>query len=139
MNSARRWRHLGTRRSAKLAALAILASLALAACGEGEDAASGDGEVPGVGPIRANSSAQFASCRDWNRGTEEARFATIEDIRGQLTPQSSETAESPMSDEAAYELFENACSTGYSGDFRLYKLYARAQNFAPLQEALDSD
>ena len=128
---------MGWRRSAAL--VAAIAALAAVSCGEGEP---GPGEgagagVEGVGPVRANSTAQLASCRDWQRGDDESRYATIADIRGQLTPQSSETAESPMSDEAAYELFDNACSTAYSIDFRLYKLYARAQNFAPLQEALD--
>ena len=36
-----------------------------------------------------------------------------------------------LSDEAAYEIFEQACSTGDSDGLRLYKLYARAQAFAP--------
>jgi hypothetical protein len=126
-------------RARRLAAGALAAAaLSLAACGErDEPAGTAAAAVEGVGRVRANSTAQFASCRDWNDGSQDARYATITDIRGQLTPQSSETAESPMSDDEAYALFENACSTGYSDDFRLYKLYARAQNFAPLKEALD--
>ena len=137
MSSTGRWSSLGCR-SRRAFALVLAAGLVLSACGErDEPAATTDAAVEGVGPVRANSTAQFASCRDWNRGDEEARMATIADIRGQLTPQSSETAESPMSDEAAYEMFEKVCATGYSAEFRLYKLYARAQNFAPLQEALD--
>jgi hypothetical protein len=115
--------------------LLVAAALALTSCGEGDEGAPA--EADGVGAVRANSTAQFASCSDWNAGSEQARFATIADIRGQLTPQSSQTAESPMSDDEAYDLFEHACATSYSGDFRLYKLYARAQNFAPLEEALE--
>jgi hypothetical protein len=111
---------------------AALAIAALTGCG-----GSGDGatqEVEGVGIVRAGSTAQFANCRDWRRGTVDDRYATIEDIRGQLTPQSSETAESDLSDEAAYELFDHTCANDFAADLRLYKLYAHAQAFAPLTE-----
>ena len=121
-------------------ALVAAGAIGFGACGEDE---SGDPEVgveaEGVGPVRANSTAQFASCRDWRRGTEEARYATIEDIRGQLTPQSSETAESPYPDEAAYEMFEQVCASDNSDTLRLYKLYAHAQAFAPLRTDLELD
>ena len=115
-------------------ALALIAALALlAGCGDsGESGDSGSAEVEGVGPVVGGSTAQFASCRDWVGGTEEERYATIEDIRGQLTPQSSETAESDLSDEAAYEMFEHTCEPEWAASLRLYKLYARAQPFAPL-------
>lgn len=114
------------------AAVVLVAALALLA-GCGDSGESGDAaEVEGVGPVVGGSTAQFASCRDWVGGTEEQRYATIEDIRGQLTPQSSETAESDLSDEAAYEMFEHTCEAGWAASLRLYKLYARAQPFAPL-------
>jgi hypothetical protein len=114
------------------AALVLIAALALlAGCGDSGD--SGDApEGEGVGPVVGGSTAQFASCKDWVGGTEEERYATIEDIRGQLTPQSSETAESDLSDEAAYEMFEHSCEAEWAASLRLYKLYARAQPFAPL-------
>lgn len=112
---------------------AILAIAALAGCGGSTDAGEGaTDEVEGVGIVRAGSTAQFANCRDWRRGTVDDRYATIEDIRGQLTPQSSETAESDLSDEAAYDLFEHTCANDFAADLRLYKLYAHAQAFAPL-------
>ena len=115
----------------RLAALASVAALALlAGCGDEGDAGSDD--VEGVGIVRAGSTAQFASCRDWRNGTEEQRYATIEDIRGQLTPQSSETAESDLSDERAYEIFDHICENEWAATLRLYKLYAHAQPFAPL-------
>jgi hypothetical protein len=114
------------------AALVLIAALALlAGCGDSGD--SGDApEGEGVGPVVGGSTAQFASCKDWVGGTEEERYATIEDIRGQLTPQSSETAESDLSDKAAYEMFEHSCEAEWAASLRLYKLYARAQPFAPL-------
>jgi hypothetical protein len=131
---------LGSRpRRGRVAAVLVAAAAAgLGACGDQDsgERAGGD-ETAGVGHVRANSTAQFASCRDWRRGTEAERYATIEDIRGQLTPQSSETAESPYPDEAAYAMFEKVCATGYSDSFRLYKLYARAQAYAPLRTDLD--
>jgi hypothetical protein len=68
------------------------------------------------------------------------RYATIEDIRGQLTPQSSKSAESDLSDENAYRLFQRVCTTDFSDELRLYKLYAHAQAFAPLtKDAGDAD
>jgi hypothetical protein len=121
-------------------ALLAVAALGLSACGEDEsgDAGSGvDPEVAGVGPVRANSTAQLASCRDWRRGTEEQRYATIADIRGQLTVQTDAEAVSDLPDEAAYEMFEKVCSTGYSDSLRLYKVYARAEAYAPLRTDLD--
>jgi hypothetical protein len=114
--------------AASLVALALLVG-----CGDsGESGDDAAGDVKGVGPVTAGSTAQFASCRDWKQGSEENRYATIEDIRGQLTPQSSETAESDLSDEDAYEMFQHTCEAEWAGSLRLYKLYARAQAFAPL-------
>ena len=131
-----------TSRRAGRAAVALLGAgaLALAACG-GDDTGgeSGGEDVAGVGPIRANSTAQFASCSDWRRGTEEERYATIEDIRGQLTPQRSATAESDLPDSAAYAMFQKVCATDFSDSLRLYKLYAHAQAFAPLRPELAED
>jgi len=88
-----------------------------------------------VGLVRNNSTAQFANCGDWRRGTPEQRYKTIEDIRGQLTPQRSETAASDLSDDAAYAVFQHACKADFTDKLRLYKLYARAQAFAVLSEA----
>jgi hypothetical protein len=114
------------------------AALALGGCGEGDDGEVSPGaEVVGVGEVRANSTAQFASCRDWRRGTEGERYATIADIRGQLTLQTDPDASSDLPDEAAYEIFEKVCANDYSDALRLYKLYARAQAYAPLRTDLD--
>ncbi|MCD6015730.1 MAG: hypothetical protein K0R41_115 [Geminicoccaceae bacterium] len=130
----------GTGRAARRA-LGLLAAgaLGLAACGEGDggEAAAGS-EVEGVGPVRTGSTAQLASCRDWRRGTEEQRYATLADIRGQLTEQTDPEAVSDLPDEAAYAMFEKVCATGYSDSLRLYKLYGRAEAYAPLRTDLDS-
>ena len=86
----------------------LAAAVALAGCGA--DDGSGEAtEEEGIGIVRAGSTAQFADCGDWRKGTEEQRYVTIAEIRGQLTPQSSETAESDLSDEQAYEIFQSAC------------------------------
>ena len=89
-------------------------------------------DIRGVGRMSGNSTAQFANCRDWRGGSEKRRYATIEDIRGQLTPQSSESAVSDLSDDEAYRIFQRVCASGFSDELRLYKLYAHAQAFAPL-------
>lgn len=123
-------------RSARPAVALLGALVALAGCGADDGAvrdSAGTGDTEGVGTIvRAGSTAQFANCRDWRRGTPEERYATIEDIRGQLTPQSAETAESDLSDDSAYKIFQHTCEAEFANKLRLYKLYARAQAFAPL-------
>jgi hypothetical protein len=121
-------------RSGRAVLVLVAALVALPACGE--KGASRDERAPvdirGVGLVSGNSTAQFASCEDWRSGSVKQRYATIEDIRGQLTPQRSESAESDLSDEAAYRVFQNACAAEFSDKLRLYKLYAHAQAFAPL-------
>jgi hypothetical protein len=116
--------------------LAAAAVVALPACGanDGDGSAGRDRDAPvdirGVGLMSGNSTAQFANCRDWRGGSAKRRYATIEDIRGQLTPQSSKSAESDLSDQDAYQIFQRVCATGFSDELRLYKLYAHAQAFA---------
>ena len=114
------------------------AAVALPACGgTADDGRDRDApvDIRGVGLMSGNSTAQFANCRDWRGGSMKRRYATIEDIRGQLTPQSSESAESDLSDEEAYRIFQRVCVNDFSDELRLYKLYARAQAFAPLTTA----
>ena len=113
------------------------AAVAIGGCGDGADESATETAAQGVGPIRANSSAQFADCLHWRRGTVEERYATIADIRGQLTPQGSASAESDLPDEVAYEIFEKTCASEGSDRLRLYKLYAPAQAFAPLRTDIE--
>lgn len=125
---------MGAGRTARPALALLAGAVALAGCGADDETGgeAGAAEAEGVGIVRAGSTAQFANCGDWRRGTVEQRYATIEDIRGQLTPQSSETAESDLSDQEAYKIFQDACEADFAHALRLYKLYARAQAFAPL-------
>ena len=124
-------------RAGRLAVLAC-AAVALAGCGDGAPAppatAKAAGDVQPVGDPTGGSVVQVADCDDWNAGTRAERVATVEALRGQLTPQHSTTAASPLGDERAYEILEKACSPDFAGSLRLYKLYARAQGFAPLSE-----
>ena len=119
------------RASAGALALLLIAG-ALAGCGG--DATGNDPEPQGVGDPIGGSVAALAQCRDWNAGTEEEKQATIADIRSSLTPQSSEESGTSLSDERAYELFERSCAVKWAEGFKLYKLYARAEAFAPLTE-----
>jgi hypothetical protein len=99
-------------------------------CGEGSEAP--EPEVQGVGEVKAGSVAPLAQCRDWNGGTREEKLATIDEIRSQINLEDG-TVEAPaLSDEEAYELFEDACRPAFAEGFRLYKLYARAAAFNPL-------
>ncbi len=124
---------MGVGRHSGPALALIAAALLLGACGA-EDKAGGDrSAAKGVGLVTAGSTAQFASCADWRRGTVAQRYATIADIRGQLTPQTLDSEASDLSDEAAYRMFQSSCATDGADQLRLYKIYARAQAFAPLR------
>jgi hypothetical protein len=114
-------------------ALALALMVAGAGCG-GQGKESRGGAVKPVGKESAGSVVQFADCGDWRRGSRAERMVTIKHLRGQLTPQRSTTAESPLSDERAYQLFEKACAPAYAESLRLYKLYVRMQSFAPLSQ-----
>ncbi|MBA3327947.1 MAG: hypothetical protein H0T43_06565 [Solirubrobacterales bacterium] len=112
---------------------ALLAVAALAGCGADDAQRSqAPSAVQPVGDVSGGSVTQFADCGDWRAGTRAERFATIEVLRGQLTPQRSQSAASPLADERAYEVFQKACSPDYAESLRLYKLYVRVQGFSPL-------
>lgn len=119
--------------SRRLAAAALSAMTAAAGCGDDGNARSAPIAKP-LGQESAGASVQFADCGDWRHGTHAERLATIEQLRGHLTPGRSRTAESPLSDQRSYEVFERACAPDYASSFRLYKLYGRAQGFAPLSD-----
>ncbi len=115
-------------------AAAVLAAVAVAACGDGGETASPAAPTKPVGKETAGSVVQFADCGDWREGTRPERFATVRALRGQLTPQRSKTAESPLPDARAYELLDKACRPDWAASLRLYKLYVRMQGFAPLSQ-----
>ena len=120
--------------------LAALALTAVAACQGDDDSgpaakgASGSEEGEPVGPEAGGSVVQYADCDDWRKGSVADRRSTVVELRRQLTPQTSETAASSLADERAFEILQKACKPSYSGSLRLYKLYVRAQGFAPLTE-----
>jgi hypothetical protein len=113
--------------------VAVLAAAVAAGCGDDSGSSRSDGAKP-VGRESGGSVVQLADCGDWRRGTEPERYATVEALRGQLTPQLSKSAASPLPDERAYAMLEKTCSSGRFDSLRLYKLYVRMQGFAPLME-----
>ena len=126
-----------------IAAVALCAAAATAGCGGGGGGGGNDrgGEttesprasgVQPVGDMSGGSVAQYADCGDWKEGSRAERYATIEVLRGRLTPDSSKTAASPLTDDRAYEVFQDACAQGIDS-LRLFKLYARVQAFEPLR------
>jgi hypothetical protein len=111
-------------------ALVLIVALLMAGCGGGDKE-----QVKGVGEVRANSTAQFADCHDWRKGTVEQRYATIRDIRIQLDPQTPNTTQVELPDKTAYQIFQKTCAASFAATLRLYKLYARAQAYAPLRDS----
>jgi hypothetical protein len=130
---------MGLGRDSRPALALLAAALVLGGCGAEDRSGDPPGAAEGVGLVVAGSTAQFANCGDWRRGTEAQRYATIADIRGQLTPQSSLTEESDLSDRSAYRIFQSSCATDGADQLRLYKIYARAQAFAPLRTGAGRD
>jgi hypothetical protein len=129
------------RGAAYLLAIAFTFSATLIGCGSEESTTGGEGgdggviDVAGAEPLgeqTAGSVAQLAQCRDWNRGDEAEKLATIADIRSQVNPQDSGFDAPPLSDQEAMELFEETCKPDYAQGFRLYILYARGAAFAPV-------
>ncbi|HEY8465571.1 MAG TPA: hypothetical protein VIL04_02075 [Solirubrobacterales bacterium] len=113
-----------------LAGAAVMA-LALGACGSddgGDDAAA----AKPLGQERAGSVAPLVQCRDWVKGNEAEKLATIEEIRRQINLEDGPVEAPPLTDDEAMTLFNNACSESFAAGFRLYVLYARAIGFAPL-------
>jgi hypothetical protein len=108
----------------------VLTAAAVAGCGHA--AAENGSTAQPVGDLVGGSSAALAQCRDWNKGTEAEKQATIADIRSFLTPQSQEESRTSLSDTRAYRLFERSCGVDWAQGFKLYKLYARAAALAPL-------
>ncbi len=87
-----------------------------------------------LGEMLAGSVAPMAQCADWNGGTRAQRLATIEDIREQVNLKDSAVQTPPLSDGAAYTVLDKTCRRAFASSFRLYKLYARADAFAPFAE-----
>lgn len=109
--------------------VAVALAASAAACGE----QSGDQEeAQGVGPVKAGSVAAGAQCRHWNRGTEEEKRVTIEDIRSQINLESGTVETAGLTDDQAYELFEHACAEDFAAGLKLYKLYVQRAAFQPL-------
>ena len=115
----------------RLCAATAAVLLGAAGCGGGGDASSPSAVKP-LGKESAGSVVQFADCGDWRAGSREERVATVLALRGQLTPQRSATAESPLPDDRAYALLDKACTPDFAKSLRLYKLYVKMQGFAPL-------
>ncbi len=122
-------------------ARAVVAAALVAAClcagcdSDGDSAASaGSQHAESVGPRVAGSVVQYADCGDWRRGSKAQREATVLELRDQLTAQSERDTASPLPDAQAYRIFQRTCAQSYASSLRLYKLYARAQGFAPLRD-----
>ena len=86
------------------------------------------------GRLLVGSVAPLAQCKDWTRGSRDERLATIEDIREQVNLKDSAVKTPELSDKAAYRVLNGICRKPYAASFRLYKLYARADAFAPFAE-----
>ena len=121
---------------APLLALVAAVTVVVGCGGEDEEApaASADKPAESVGRRSAGSVVQFADCDDWRRGSRAEREVTVVELRDQLTIQGERSNASPLADDRAYEIIEKACRPDFAGSLRLYKLYARAQGFAPLNE-----
>ena len=120
------------RHVARLTIPLLAATASLSACAESSPERPKRESISGVGQSIGGSVAPLAQCRDWRRGSADERRATIEDIRGQLTPQTSQSEDSGLPDEEAHALFDRVCAQEYASAFRLYRLYVQRAGFKPL-------
>jgi hypothetical protein len=96
-------------------------------CGGDESSAP---EVPGASSEVALT-AREANCEDWNGATVDERGALIQALEQVEGAPTTGATPSVLSEERAYELFENYCSQSFARAFKLYKLYARGAAFQP--------
>lgn len=113
----------------RAAGAALVAAVALTACGGGGDA---EPKAQPLGEKLGGSVAQLASCADWDGGARDRKLATVADIRNQVNRTDTGIDSPPLSDAEAVQLFDQECAQPYSKGFRLYVLYARAAGFGPL-------
>jgi hypothetical protein len=107
----------------------LLLIVVLAACGSDDESGAPSGNV-GSG-VRLDAPINLADCTDWNEGTVDERFGSIEQIREFTGGPVGETGATGavLSDERAYDLFEATCSNEYARGFKLYKVYGRGAAF----------
>jgi len=115
-------------------ALSAVVTIALLAtgCGDGDDedpAQAGSGSDQG---LQLGAPINLADCRDWNEGSVEERLGTIATIRdftgGEVA--GAQGSGRVLTDDEAYDLFENYCENEFARGFKLYKLYGRAAAFS---------
>jgi hypothetical protein len=107
---------------------AVVIAAVMSACGESDSSDAADtaaGET--LGPVN------LVDCTDWNRGSDEKREGTIEEIRefaGGPVAASGGGEGAVVSTDQAHRLFENTCANEYARGFKLYKLYSRGAAFS---------
>ncbi|MDQ2676087.1 MAG: hypothetical protein M3Y34_04705 [Actinomycetota bacterium] len=122
-----------------LSALAAVALISFAGCGDSDDESGGEPEAEPVGQELGGSVAPLVSCFDWVDATEAERLATIEDVRSQVNLEGTGVDAPALSDAEAMEVFDNGCDRPEAAGFRLYLLYARAVSFKPLQDIAEGE
>jgi hypothetical protein len=115
-------------------ATAVLAALALTACG-GDTSAN---ESSGAG-VDVGAPINLADCSNWNDASVEERLGTVGQIReftgGPIA--GTDASGAVLDDQEAYDMFERACEPDYARAFKLYKLYGRAAAFQSLSEGIE--
>ena len=113
----------------KARAVLLLALIALVA-GCGEDNVSQEEAQAELG-VDLGAPINLADCTDWQQGDVSQRLGTIADLEEFLGGPVGEPSGhgATLSEEDAYQLFENFCEEEYARGFKLYKLYSRAAAF----------
>ena len=115
----------------RTAASLTLALVALLAAGCGEDNVSQEEAQAELG-VDLGAPINLADCTDWQQGDVSQRLGTIRELEEFLggpvgNPGGGHGA--TLSEDDAYQLFENFCEEEYARGFKLYKLYSRAAAF----------
>lgn len=107
---------------------ALLAAVLL---GCGDDAQSGAPDSNVGAGVRLEAPINVADCTDWNDGSVDERLGSISQIQEFVGGPVGGTGGTGvvLTEERAYDLFENFCENEYARGFKLYKLYSRGAAF----------
>ena len=107
----------------------VLLVVALAGCGSDDQSGAPNSNV-GAG-VKLEAPINVADCTDWNDGSVEERLGTIAQIHDFVGGPVGGTGGTGvvLSEDRAYDLFENVCENEYARGFKLYKVYGRGAAF----------
>ncbi len=90
--------------------------------------------LPAVAPTQTSRPLGLYTCSWWRKADDSKKLGMVQRLHnfvgGPVEGDGLAGYGNVMSDAAAIQMFDGRCSTGYAGDFALYKIYGAASAFA---------